>query len=366
MARARGIEAAPIAAEIEAITHQDWRARTPVGAIRKVVDVFVERAEHDAPDLGGAIDDERPDLVLVDILSFGARAMAEARGLPWAVFCPFPPPFPSPDGPPVRSRPAPGRRTGRAAARPPPDRVHRAWRRPLRPAEGQLAAGSPGTGAPRPPGRDVRGGAVDHLHDRRAVRVPARGHGPPTPCSSAPAPGTRRASCPRSCGASRGRWSWSPPPRSSRTTAGSSRRRSRGWPTSRSTSSRHGPRRAPRACPPRRTRPSSPSPPTRRSSNAPPARSPTAAWARPRRRSASASRSAWSPSAATSSTSPAGRGGRRRDQAAGAAPAPRPAAEQGSGGDRRCAPAPNGWRRSFAAAGGAAAAADALEQRLAA
>jgi MGT family glycosyltransferase len=109
-AREKGLSAAPIAPAIEAIEHDDWRARTPVGAIRNVVTVFLERAEHDAPDLERAIAEEGPDLVLVDILSFGARAVAEAWGGPWAAYCPFPPPFPSAEGPPpgLGLRPADG------------------------------------------------------------------------------------------------------------------------------------------------------------------------------------------------------------------------------------------------------------------
>jgi MGT family glycosyltransferase len=109
-AREKGLAAAPIAAEIEAIEHDDWRARTPVGAIRNVVDVFLERAEHDAPDLERAIAEESPDLLLVDILSFGGRAAAESWGGPWATFCPFPPPIPSSEAPPsgLGLRPAAG------------------------------------------------------------------------------------------------------------------------------------------------------------------------------------------------------------------------------------------------------------------
>jgi MGT family glycosyltransferase len=109
-ARRRGLDAAPIDPEIEAIRHHDWRARTPIGAIRNTVDVFVERAGLDAPDLQRAIAGHNPDLVLVDILSFGARAAAEAWGGPWGTFCPFPPPLPSAETPPsgLGLRPARG------------------------------------------------------------------------------------------------------------------------------------------------------------------------------------------------------------------------------------------------------------------
>ena len=52
--------------------------------------VFNARAEFDAPDLSGAIRDEDPDAVIVDINSWGAMAAAERWGSPWAVFCPYP------------------------------------------------------------------------------------------------------------------------------------------------------------------------------------------------------------------------------------------------------------------------------------
>jgi MGT family glycosyltransferase len=99
-AREKDLAAAPIAPQIEAIEHDDWRARTPIGAVRNTIDVFIERAELDAPDLELAIDEEEPDLLLVDILAFGARAAAEAWGGPWATYCPFPPPLPSGDSAP--------------------------------------------------------------------------------------------------------------------------------------------------------------------------------------------------------------------------------------------------------------------------
>jgi MGT family glycosyltransferase len=113
-ARRRGLEAKAIDPKIEAIRHHDWRARTPIGAIRNTVDVFTDRAKLDAPDLQRAIDEQRPDLVLVDILAFGARAAAEAWGGPWGTFCPFPPPLSSTETPPSGlglrpARGAPGR-----------------------------------------------------------------------------------------------------------------------------------------------------------------------------------------------------------------------------------------------------------------
>jgi hypothetical protein len=88
--RRRGFDAAPISDRIEAITHDDWRAGNPRAALARAVRIFTERADHDAPDLARAIDQERPDALLVDVNAWGALAAAEAWAGPWAMFCPYP------------------------------------------------------------------------------------------------------------------------------------------------------------------------------------------------------------------------------------------------------------------------------------
>src|SRR5690349_3423162 len=65
--RARGFDAAPISAQVEAIEHDDWKARNPRGALAHAVRGFCARAEYDAPDLQAAIAQERPAALLVDI-----------------------------------------------------------------------------------------------------------------------------------------------------------------------------------------------------------------------------------------------------------------------------------------------------------
>jgi MGT family glycosyltransferase len=100
MARQRGFDAAPIDGRIEAIVHDDWRARTPQGAIKRALRVLSARAEVDAPDLARAIADAQPDATIVDINSWGATAAAEAWGGPWATFSPYPLAITSRDAPP--------------------------------------------------------------------------------------------------------------------------------------------------------------------------------------------------------------------------------------------------------------------------
>jgi MGT family glycosyltransferase len=108
--RGRGFIAAPIDPQIERIEHDDFQARTPLGAQRRAGRVFCRRAQYEVPDLQRAIADLRPDLVLVDVAAWGAMAVAEAWGGPWASWCPYPLPLPSRDAPPFGPglRPAQG------------------------------------------------------------------------------------------------------------------------------------------------------------------------------------------------------------------------------------------------------------------
>lgn len=107
--RQRGFNAAPISSEIETIEHDDWRARNPRESLANSVRVFVARAEHDAPDLRKAISEESPDALLVDVNAWGAMAVAEAWGGPWATFCPYPIFLSSRDAPPFGPGLAPAR-----------------------------------------------------------------------------------------------------------------------------------------------------------------------------------------------------------------------------------------------------------------
>jgi UDP:flavonoid glycosyltransferase YjiC (YdhE family) len=109
--RGLGFEAEGIDPAIEAIEHDDYLARTPIGANKRAVRTFCRRAGHEVPDLRGAIERWRPDALLIDVNTFGAQAAAEIWGGPWAVWCPYPIPLPSRDAPPFGPglRPAQGR-----------------------------------------------------------------------------------------------------------------------------------------------------------------------------------------------------------------------------------------------------------------
>lgn len=100
LAQSHGFDAAPIDRRIEALAHDDYKARTARGALQRSVRTFCARAEFDAPDLQQAITDTRPDAVIVDVNCWGAAAAAEAWGGPWATFCPYPIALTSRDTPP--------------------------------------------------------------------------------------------------------------------------------------------------------------------------------------------------------------------------------------------------------------------------
>lgn len=98
--RAAGLEAKPLAPEIERFEPDDWRARTRLRALVSGLRQFGERARFQIPDLQAAIESERPDVLFVDEGAWGAAAAAERSGLPWAFSIVSPVPLPSQDAPP--------------------------------------------------------------------------------------------------------------------------------------------------------------------------------------------------------------------------------------------------------------------------
>jgi MGT family glycosyltransferase len=95
-----GIESSAIDPLVERNQIEDWRERSPRRAILSALATFAERAGRDAGDLAGAIDEAKPDVLLIDINSWGAATAAEASGLPWAMYSPYLLPLPSSDAPP--------------------------------------------------------------------------------------------------------------------------------------------------------------------------------------------------------------------------------------------------------------------------
>ncbi len=93
--RRAGLRAEAVDPRIEAIEVDDWRASNSLGTTRRLFAAFARRAELEAPELEAVIEAERPDLLWIDINCVAAAAVAEASGLPWAHFLPYPHPVPA-------------------------------------------------------------------------------------------------------------------------------------------------------------------------------------------------------------------------------------------------------------------------------
>ncbi|MDC5696332.1 glycosyltransferase [Intrasporangium calvum] len=99
-ARRAGLEVEPIDPAIGEIVHPDWEATNPIEGLKLAVLTFSQRARLDGPDLKKALDEVRPDVVIVDTNSWGAQLAAQAWGRPWVTFSPYTPPLSSSGTPP--------------------------------------------------------------------------------------------------------------------------------------------------------------------------------------------------------------------------------------------------------------------------
>ena len=98
--RGLGITADPVDPALEDVKLLDYTGKNPLDSLKLGTKAFVERGRIDGPEMRAAIDREAPDLLIVDVLSWGAWAVAEASGLPWAVLQHAPTPLPSAEVPP--------------------------------------------------------------------------------------------------------------------------------------------------------------------------------------------------------------------------------------------------------------------------
>ena len=87
--REAGLECEPIDPAIEAVTMDDHEVKSQLRAGKRAFDVWAERAPLEVDDFRRALAEVAPDVALVDTTTFGAKALAEREGLPWAESRPF-------------------------------------------------------------------------------------------------------------------------------------------------------------------------------------------------------------------------------------------------------------------------------------
>jgi MGT family glycosyltransferase len=95
-----GLHAAPVDPRIEDYELDDYKESNPIAANNRVVEMMIATAEFEIPAMREAVEDVRPDALIVDIMSLGSALVAEQCGLPWVQYSPFPPVFESRDVPP--------------------------------------------------------------------------------------------------------------------------------------------------------------------------------------------------------------------------------------------------------------------------
>jgi MGT family glycosyltransferase len=89
MLRDLGVSAEPVSRAIEDLPLDDWRWETAEESLAGCLRTFAARARHEVIDLNAAIAAVEPDILLVDVTTAGAAAVAEAANLPWAQWIPF-------------------------------------------------------------------------------------------------------------------------------------------------------------------------------------------------------------------------------------------------------------------------------------
>lgn len=108
--RSLGLEAAAIDPRVQQIEIDDYLGRSQIDASMRLLRAIAARGKIEVETVTAAIGEIRPDVLLIDANAQGAGYAAEASGLPWAQYCPFPPAIRSVDAPPygLGLRPARG------------------------------------------------------------------------------------------------------------------------------------------------------------------------------------------------------------------------------------------------------------------
>lgn len=95
-----GFDADAVSPSVEAVELDDWRRRSLRDMFSANCAVFCERGRREAPDVRALIAQSQPDLLLTDVNTWGAAAVAERTGLPWVSLATYTPALRSPGCPP--------------------------------------------------------------------------------------------------------------------------------------------------------------------------------------------------------------------------------------------------------------------------
>lgn len=78
-----------ISPDIESLELQDFKENNPISQFRSAFRSWLSRAPHEIADLRSSCNKYNPDLLIVDVNTWGAAAFAEAQGQPWIMFMPY-------------------------------------------------------------------------------------------------------------------------------------------------------------------------------------------------------------------------------------------------------------------------------------
>jgi MGT family glycosyltransferase len=86
--RAAGLQAEPVDPAILDVPVADYEAKRDIDRLRRGIHDMIARGPLERADLLRAIEQTRPDALIVDINAYGAAVTAQASGLPWALSLP--------------------------------------------------------------------------------------------------------------------------------------------------------------------------------------------------------------------------------------------------------------------------------------
>ncbi len=94
-----GLQHLSISSDIEGLPLEDYYKKNPVSQIKSAFNTWLARAPYEIEDLQKSYNQINPDILIIDVNTWGAGAFAEAQNKPWVMFMPYCLPIASPDTP---------------------------------------------------------------------------------------------------------------------------------------------------------------------------------------------------------------------------------------------------------------------------